>query len=673
MHKCLILYKPSVTSYSLPYLWASVKTYYEENSEYATEWAWPFPNLDYSTVDSIVAQVIDLNPTVVGFSMYVWNEKLFRQVAEKVKQINKDIIIVFGGPQSYIKYDPDFFKEYSFVDLVIPGDAYGEIIWKEILDSISVNNGKLNSKDIPYSYFSSADQRVVFNDKPIDKKGFKWPQNIFKAQEKELLGFIPVMKRPIWALVETSRGCPYKCSFCDWGGGTYTKTNKKDFNIVLSELEWLAKNQFDAIYISDANFGLFDIDIEYTRQLVKLKKTYGYPKRVLIQPTKSKLENLFTIYKLLSEVDLIFQYTVAVEDINDHVLKNIDRVDFSFDEKMDMCKRLQDIKYMPIMVEGILGLPGSSLDTVKSDIKRIISHDLQFPINHIWMLLPETPAYTKEYRDKFKLITVKDKDYTGINTYPLKLKKNFTADPGIVYNVDSDQNTTEFVVGTMSYSIDEWIKMHILQILVATTYNTGILKLIPKFMYEIHEVEYGEFYAWVMEDIFLNQETPNKLHKVKDAIEKWVNGDSKNIYCEYSDDFPYQISPSNYIIFIILNQTDLFFNQLSDLLYQKTQDDRVYDLCSFMENRLISIDYVPGKKFSVEYDWLKFEQTNHLHKQQKRYIINDNTILVGGVESDIDWDLHPDNRLPHFLYRVCYDIKDSKLARQLTEIPENLQ
>ena len=668
--KCLLLNKPSINSYSVPYFYASAKTYYEENSAHADKWEWISPFLDYSTADSIIEYVLKHQPDVLGFSLYVWNEKLFNDVAQKIKQLNEKIIIIFGGPQCDLKYNKNFFLEKPYVDMVVPGDAYGEIILHQLLDSIVENNGSIDQSKIPYSYFPGPNREIIFNDIPIDKKGFKWPQNVYAAQEDVMLQFLSAMESPRWIMVETSRGCPYKCAFCDWGGGIYTKTNKKDFSIVLSELEWFGKQQIDALFVTDANFGLFDIDIEYTRQLIKVKEKYGFPKRATIQPTKSKLENLYTIYKLLADAELLYYYKIAVEDLNDHVLKNIDRIDFSFDDKMEMVRRLQENKKLGVFVEGIMGLPGASLETMKTDIQKIVDYDLDFPINHAWMLLPETPAYAKEYREKFKLVTVKNKDYSSNVQFPLRLKKNFKADEGVWHAIDNDQTTTEFVIGTMSYTPDDWVKMNILQTFISSTYNTNILKLIPKYLHKEHGITHGEFFFYLLDNMFFNEQLYPELAKIKDSIKNWMHGNSINVFVDYAEDFPYEISPSNYILFIILTQPDKFFNIVSDLLIDKTSDEKIKDLCHFIKNNLITIDYVTGKVFETKYDWVTYKESGILNQISKKYVVTDTKVHLTGNDLPIDWDLYPDNRLTHFFYRLCYDIKSNKLVKQLEEISE---
>jgi hypothetical protein len=271
--------------------------------------------------------------------------------------------------------------------------------------------------------------------------------------------------------------------------------------------------------------------------------------------------------------------------------------------------------------------------------------------------LPETPAYAKDYREKFKIQTLKNKASLSNIYVPLRLKDGFNADKGIAYysQADIDQTTTEVVVGTMSYSSDDWIKMYILQSLVSATAGTDILSLIAKYMFNEHQMKYGDFYYWVMDKIILNSNKDTRLIEVKKAVTDWVNRDISTIQCDYSEDFPYTILPANYILFVILVESKEFFTQLADLLFEETEDEKVYDLCYYSKNRLITLDYKINKKFQTNFDWMLYDEKEVLLKEQKSYIIKD---------VNANWKLQP-NRLIHFLYNVGFDLSSSKVAKNI--------
>lgn len=673
-YKISIVNKYGSIRYSVPLLWASAKTYYEENSTNSSQWSWGNPYLDYDNVENTLQQIVEENPTVVGFSVYIWNELFSFELAKKLKEKLPNIYIIWGGPQCDIKYNEKFFQTYPFIDLVVPSDAYGERSIANILDNISTNDGKLIAKDVQYCYWPSTQLTVNFNSLSPNKKDFCWPKNPLRAQYSYIKPFLSQLADlRSFLMVETSRGCPYKCAFCDWGGGIYTKTVKKDFSIVLDELLWAGENKIDGIWFTDANFGMYDIDIEYIKHVIAVNKKYNFPKQITIQPTKVKIENLFKIYALLSDADMLSHYQISIQDLDDTVKKNVDRVDFSFEDQVKMFKELQARKYLPIWIEGIIGLPGSSMSTIKDAIQRISLEKLPFPIWYHWILLPATPAYDSTYRDKFKLVTVKGKSSDSISVV-IKEKANVPVNP-IVSRATVDKHDTEYVIGSYSYTPEDWVEMNLLQIFTASTQNSQILDLIADYLWDQNQINYGDFFDTVLNTLLyddkVDADLQKSLLKLKYAFNDWINTNKEAIYCDYHKDFPFELSPSIYFSFIILTDIDKFFNNLSLAISKLVVlDDKILDLFNYIKNRLLDISYRPGRTFTVKYDWPKYIETGILEDRPTTYQINDVQVLTGGRWFDIDW-MHHENineRLMQYIYRVCYDWKSSKLSKDVVKV-----
>src|SRR5439155_22402978 len=89
--------------------------------------------------------------------------------------------------------------------------------------------------------------------------------NLFLAYEGTPLG-----------IIETNRGCPYSCTFCDWGSNIASKIRKFSIERVFAELEWCAQHQIAGVMCADANFGVFERDVEIAQKVADLKRQYGF-------------------------------------------------------------------------------------------------------------------------------------------------------------------------------------------------------------------------------------------------------------------------------------------------------------------------------------------------------------------------------------------------------------
>ena len=80
------------------------------------------------------------------------------------------------------------------------------------------------------------------------------------------------------ATIETFRGCPYACTFCDWGSNIGSKVRMFDLDRVVAEVEWAANRGIGTIWIADSNFGLLERDLEIARRVSEVKKRTGFPR-----------------------------------------------------------------------------------------------------------------------------------------------------------------------------------------------------------------------------------------------------------------------------------------------------------------------------------------------------------------------------------------------------------
>jgi len=677
MKKIFVVNKPANTSYIIPLLWASAKTYYEEHGVHSDKWHWGVPTLDYSDWDMLANNLLKESPDVVAFSMYIWNESFHQRIAQKIKERSPDTVILWGGPQCDIPWNKNFFKDNPYIDMVSPSDAYGETALAQILDNI-IDNNKFIPEKLQYIYYPSTDRSVIFNDHSPNKREFNWPSNPFKAQQEYLAPFFDLMKKrgtDIRIMVETSRGCPYKCSFCDWGGGTYTKTVKKPFATVMSEIEWLGKNGATLISFADANFGMFSIDIEYIKKCISTKKKYGYPKKVLLQPTKVKLDQLVKIYEMLAENEMIVYYQIAIQDINEDVKKNVDRVDFSFDDQVAMFNQLREKKNLPIFIEQILGLPGSSMKTIKSAIDKIAGYNLDIPISHIWQLLPATPAADPEYRSKYQLKTIKNKTSDGIGfTIPLMSRTGMAPDPGLTLAVEGDVDPGEYVIETFSYNKDEWINMAMLQVFASVMMNSNIIKLLATYLNKEHNVLYGDFLEQCLIDLLdesvnIDKKLCQRYNDLRNKLINWIETDEVgDTYMIIDDSINFKISPPVYYLVVTLCSSTEFFNSITSTVEKFIKiDDITLDLINFSKNRLIDIEYLPGKTFTSEYNWKHYETHNEIKKEKMTYRCGDTQVWTGGQIFDMNWIKETGaEKIKQFIYRYCYDFKTPKVSKNFT-------
>ena len=119
----------------LPYSVACLQGYAEANRRDAGPFEFLSPIYKRIGISAAVEQLLDAD--VVGFSTYVWNERVSLEIARRLKEARPAMLIVFGGPQ--VPDDSsDYFRTNPFVDLAVHGE--GEQTFLDILERRTIAN-----------------------------------------------------------------------------------------------------------------------------------------------------------------------------------------------------------------------------------------------------------------------------------------------------------------------------------------------------------------------------------------------------------------------------------------------------------------------------------------------------------------------------------------------------
>lgn len=330
---------------------------------------------------------------IVGFSTYVWNERISQEIARRLKEANPHILIIFGGPQV-----PDdssgFFSKNPFVDLIVHGE--GEQTFLDILKMYA----SAEFKDIAGISYPGPDGISI---KTPPRTRFRdladVPSPFLNGVLDQLVNDNP---DETWiGLWETNRGCPFKCTYCDWGSAIAAKVTKFEVDRLYREIDWFSKNKVEFLFCCDANFGMLKRDVDISQYMVDVSQQSGYPQAFSVQNTKNATERAYETQKILSDGGLNKGVTLSLQSVNQDALRNIKRDNISLETYYELQRRFtQD--GVETYSDMILGLPGETYRTFVDGISSIIEtgqhNRIQF--NNL-SILPNAemanPAYLKEF------------------------------------------------------------------------------------------------------------------------------------------------------------------------------------------------------------------------------------------------------------------------------------
>lgn len=301
--------------------------------------------------DYFVERIEALQPDIVGFSTYAWSFGTFLEVAERIKRRFPKIVTVFGGPSAraaMFALDP-FVERRWCVDALVEGE--GEEVIAQIVALPTIDSTSL--LQIPGVSVPSNDGWR--RDRPAE-----FIRDLDSLASPYALDLVP---RGVMAHLETFRGCPLACAFCQWGdGGTASRTFGVD--AIAAKLNDFRRLELTSAVLVDAGLNL---NARAFRALVAAEKQTRALQHIALDfdvyPSHLKPEHL----EFISEI-CVGSIGIGLQSYDQAVLKRLKR---SFDPiRFEEVTRQLAAICPDIVIEIILGLPGDTPETFRDTLER---------------------------------------------------------------------------------------------------------------------------------------------------------------------------------------------------------------------------------------------------------------------------------------------------------------
>jgi radical SAM superfamily enzyme YgiQ (UPF0313 family) len=404
-------------------------------------------------------------PDVIMLSNYLWNEELSLHFARLAREANPNALVIFGGPNIPLEAERqlEYVDQRPEIDLYINGEAdfFATEVVQHYLDS-GMSRKELSKREIRSSIYRRPDGQMVMQPllprhRDVDDIPSPWLTGI---QDHFFDGRLAPM-------IETNRGCPFTCTFCVQGIGWYTKVHYFDKERMKEEIHYIARKITEKspnqkmLRIADANYGMFERDVELSGWIGEMQKRYGYPNFIDATTGKNRPERIIESVEKVNGALVVYQ---AVQSLSQDVLVNIKRQNISIESYSKVMMHIRG-RGLRSNSDLIIGLPGETLQSHVTALTDLIDSGTNQMHNLQLILLKGSELETKETRSKF--------------TFDARWRvgpKNFG-----IYGDRKVFDVEEVVVGTSTLSFEDYLTCRKLHLVSSVFWNDSWFENIVAF------------------------------------------------------------------------------------------------------------------------------------------------------------------------------------------------
>ncbi len=301
-------------------------------------------------IEEMLKEIYRKKADIIAFSCYIWNVEMIYDLSKELKKVLPDTKIWLGGPE--VSYDADrVLAKHPEIDLVVQGE--GEVTFRELCEFYG-GERFTSLRDIAGICFREDDQ-IYANvpRRPMDMDDIPFVYYDMDRFKNKILYY------------ETTRGCPFACSYCLSSIGE--KVRFRSLDLVKKELQFFLDQKVPQVKFVDRTFNcrrshsteIWNYLIEHDNQVTNFH--FEIAADLL---TDADIE----IFKKMRPG--LIQLEIGVQSTHDATIHEIRRV-MDLEKLADIVAKVKALGNIHQHLDLIAGLPYEDYETFKQSFNDV--------------------------------------------------------------------------------------------------------------------------------------------------------------------------------------------------------------------------------------------------------------------------------------------------------------
>ena len=301
--------------------------------------------------------VLESKPDLVGLSCYCWSIDTLLDLAHALGEHTPHPFLLLGGPSAG-PIAHDILAAHACVDAVARGE--GELTFTQLLRALLQQTDLRDVPGLVYRDANGAAQVSTAPDTPVSLDRLPSP---YRAG---------VLEPARSMLLETSRGCRFRCKFCSWmGGGSGLRYVPIDS--VEADLRWAVAHGIRDIKFADTAINFHTERVHELTGAIRRADPSGTLRFTYFLKPELLTDEQATCLRGIPAGEII----IGVESLTEAARRAVGKPRFDPHEFERTIGLLQGIG--PVTVSLILGLPGDSEDGLRHTLEWMTAFDRAHP------------------------------------------------------------------------------------------------------------------------------------------------------------------------------------------------------------------------------------------------------------------------------------------------------